>query len=462
MSKEPRPHFAWTAAVVAAVAVLSIAAWWLWSRPDRAPTDGSTPSIEGGQGSESASSEAAAEAGRKAAIQEADRAMEADRFQAADELLDRAEEEFGWSEALRATGTRLSLRETAFREALRPIEFRIESLVVGPEDEGAELYARYTIEGVPVFASELLKPTTHEQSVHGGHGIERSHVAVLRTSLTRGASLEIVEPGGIFDSDEVLFGPIPINPLPNAQGGQLDYTDDARVLSVSVSYRPSPFEPGVHVDGRPADPPVDATAAQLFAAITSAKMRDDLEVAATLQARLALEFPDHRDLAFFTESIKARADVLRQNRSTATFTILELAVDPRSNGDDDETTLWATGGDSPAFRASIRTTDGQVLAEAEDARTAPYLIPGGAQPAPAGNVLRVVARGTAPLTLVVKDSSPRFSSRVVGAIDLPVNLSELPQGTGTIVVERQPRVLIQPGSEPNRIRRVVLRWTVTR
>ena len=462
MSKKPSPHFAWTAVVVLAVAVLSVAAWLLWSRPESAPSGATAPAVEGSPDSEPAAMAAQADAARKAAIQSADHAMEMGQFQAAAETLDRAEERFGWSDELRATATRLSLRESAFREALRPIEFRIESLVVDPEAGDVELYARYTVEGVPVFASELLVPTNLEGSVDGNRGLERSHIAVLRTSFARGLSLEIVEPGGIFDSDEVLFGPMPLSPLPNTEGGQLDSTDaDARVLSVCVSYRASPFEPGVHMDDRPAEPPADATADQLFHGITLALQRDDIMVASALKDRLAAAFPAHRDLEFFTKSIQARTDILRQNRSTTTFTILELTVDPRPDGAG-ETALWASAGQAPAFHSSIRTTDGLVLADTEDARTAPYLIPGGTRPAPAGNVLRVVARGAAPLTLVVKDSSPRFSSRVVGDIDLPVSLSELPRGTGTIVIERQPRVLIQPGSEPNRIRRVVLRWTVAR
>ncbi len=460
MSEESRPHLAWTAAVLVAVAALSAAAWWLWSDSDEG-------ALESGEGSTTetpagGTAPVDAEAQRKAAIEAADRAMEEGRFQAANKALDQAEDRFGWSEDLGATAARLALRETSFREALRPIEFRIESVVVGPEDEDAELYARYSIEGVPVFASELLALTTHEQSVDGGHSFERSHVAVLRTSFARGASLEIVEPGGIFDRDEVLFGPIPLSPLPNTEGGQRDYPDaDARVRLISVSYRPSPFEPGVHIDDRPSLPPADATAARLVDGFTAALQRDDLEIATALNERLGSEFPGHRDLEYHSERIAERADILRQNHTTATFTILELAVDPRPDGDDGMT-LWASGGEAPAFRTSIRTTDDQVLAAVKDAKTAPYLIPGGTAPAPDGNVLHVFARGSAPLVLVVKDSSPRFSSRVVGDIDLPVTLSELPRGSGTIVLERQPRVLVQPGSEPNRIRRVVLRWNVTR
>lgn len=465
MSKPTRPHLAWTAAVILTVAALSVAAWWLWSGSGKDASSGGESAQAEDSGQTTApgeSAEAIADAGRQAAAEGADRAMEEGRFEDAAETLAEAEERFGWSELLGATGARLTLRESAFREALRPVEFRIESLVVGAEDQDAQLYARYTLDGVPVFASEFLELTTHEQTVDGSLGFGRSHVAVLRTSLARGVSLEILEPGGIFDSDEVLLGPIPLNPLPSTEGGRLDFADaDSRVRSISVSYRPSPFQPGVHVDGRPPMPPVDATADQLFDALTSAIERDDLEIARLLNERLAAEHPAHPDLGFIAGRIQDRSDFLVQNRTAASFTIVELAVDPRPSGTD-ETTLWATGGEAPAFHASIRSTDDHVLAQATDGRTAPYLVPGDPKPAPVGNVLDVFAWGGAPLVLVVKDTSPRFSSRIVGDMDLPVNLSELPEGSGTIVVERLPRVLIEPGSEPNRIRRVVLRWTVTR
>jgi hypothetical protein len=466
MFKKPRPDLLWTAAVALAVVALSLAAWKLWSRPSGPGTDsgsgleGVHPGADTGAGAGATGEQAEAE--RAAAAAAADQAMEEGRFRAASEILNGAEDGFGWSEVLGEASARLALREADFREALRPVEFRIESIVVGPEDEAAELYARYRIEGTPVFASEPLALTTLEQSVDGGFAFERSHVAVLRTSFARGASLEIVEPGGIFDSEDVLLGPIQLSPLPETEGGRLDYPDaDARVRSISVSYRTSPYEPGVHIDRRPSAPPADATAAHLVEAFRIALLQDDLEIAKRLEERLATEFPGDPSINYLAERIAARTESLQQNHTRATFTILEFTVDPRPDGDDGWA-LWASGGEAPSFRSTIRTTDGRVLAETDDAKTAPYLTPGGTEPPPEGNVLHVFARGAAPLTLVVKDSSPRFSSRIVGDIDLPVTLGALPRGTGTIVIERQPRVLIQPGSEPNRIRRVVLRWAVTR
>ncbi|QDV05595.1 hypothetical protein Poly30_10930 [Planctomycetes bacterium Poly30] len=460
MSKVERPHLAWTAAVLGAVAALSGAAWWLWSRPGATPE---APPIATAPESAPPSTDPNAERADelRSVLDAASIHIENARFRAAAHALEAAEERFGWSEEIGATAARLALREASYREALRPIEFRIEALTA-PSESTVELYARFSLEGVPVFATELLQASEEGRPLMGGLVPARSHLAVLRTSFAIGASLEIVEPGGIFDSEEVLFGPVPLSPLPITEGGQLDFVDpDARVRTLVVSYRPSPFEPGVHVDGVPPLPPPDATAAQLVDSITAALGRDALDTATVLQARLNSEFTDHPDASFFAERIEARREFLLQNRTTATFTILELSVDPRPSGDR-ETKLWASGGSAPDFHSSIRTTDDVVLASTGDDRTAPYLIPGSPEPPPPGNVLRVVARGAAPLLLVVKDSAPRFSSRVVGAVDLPVSLADLPRGTGTIVIERNPRVLIQPNSEPNRIRRVVLRWSVAR
>lgn len=470
MSKVERPHLAWTAAVLAAVAVLFVAAWWLWSRPGAEESVGGpgAPSEQGSTGSATGeSSEVDPRAERagllNSALAAASEAIEGSRFAEAAKALAEAEEQFGWSDEIEAVSMRLSLREASYRETLRPIEFRIEGLAAeSPDEEDSELYARFSIEGVPVFATELLSPTDTGQPLGSGRLPSRSHFATLRTSFALGATLEIVEPGGIFDSEDVVFGPVPLSPLPMTRGGQLEYHDaDARVRSLLVTYRRSPFQPGVHVDEVPPEPPADATAAQLVNAITAALGRDALDSAAALHGRLTAEFPSHPDASYIPERLKDRRESLRQNRTSATFTILELSVDPRPSGDSG-TKLWATGGSAPEFHTSIRTTDDLVLTSTGDEKTVPYLVPGAAEPAPAGNVLRVVARGAAPLVLVVKDSAPRFSSRVVGTVDLPVTLSELPRGTGTIVVERNPRVLIQPNSEPNRIRRVVLRWSVTR
>ena len=72
----------------------------------------------------------------------------------------------------------------------------------------------------------------------------------------------------------------------------------------------------------------------------------------------------------------------------------------------------------------------------------------------------VSARGDARLQLVVVDTSPTFSSTEVGAVELPVTLAELPRGSGTLTVEREPSVLVLPSSDANRVRRVVLRYSV--
>ncbi|MGK0482924.1 MAG: hypothetical protein ACJAQ3_002906 [Planctomycetota bacterium] len=470
MPKDERPHFAWTAAVIAAASILAVTAWWLWSRPDAAPVDGSdAPGGAAGSVPEGGSSEPAEdpgearEEGLRAALARASKAMDDGRFREAAEVIDSAEDRFGWSERLREVVTRLSMRESTYREALRPIEFRIENLITNrAEDESDELYARYSIEGVPVFASQLLETLADKGPTAAVVSTSRHHFAVLRTSFATGVTLEIVQPGGIFDSEDVVFGPIQFSPLPLTEGGSLVFADaDSRLHSMTISYHPSRFEPGIHIDARPPQPPADATAARLVDAIMAAVGRDDLEMATTLHGRLSTQATSKRDVEFTASHIETRRDALRQNRTTATFTILELSVDPRPT-DDQETKLWASGGSAPAFHASIRTTDGRVLESSGDEPTAPYLIPGSTDPAPEGNVLHVVARGDAPLVLVVKDSAPRFSSRVVGDIDLPVSLDDLPRGSGTIVIERSPRVLILPNSEPNRIRRLVLRWSVTR
>ncbi|MEM8710439.1 MAG: hypothetical protein AAGG01_05770 [Planctomycetota bacterium] len=464
MSEPKRPHLAWTAAVVGALALLALAAWWLWAGSDDPSQGDAEPGSEQEQGGASdGASESDSEidertVARAAALTGAEDALEAGRFTIAAERLAALEERFGWSDEVEALSTRLELRESAYREALRPIEFRIESLKTEPY----EIYARFSLEGSPVFATEFLVPDPSPDEATSLGLPATSHIAVLRTSLAVGATLELVEPGGLFEGERVVFGPVPLSPLPIPEGGTREFNDDdAPVRSLSIAYRPSPFTPGVHVDDPSPSPPVDATAAQLMDAVTGAIAKDDLDGATHLLDRLAAEHEGHSEEAFARERIANRRASLLQNRTRATFTIIELSVDPRAKGPE-ETALWATDGEAPSFRSSIRTTDDLILAEAKDGKTVPYLIPGQPEDAPPGNVLEVSARGSAPLTLVVKDSSPRFSTRVVGALDLPVTLAQLPRGTGTIVVERQPHVLVLPESDSNRIRRVVLRWSVAR
>ena len=72
----------------------------------------------------------------------------------------------------------------------------------------------------------------------------------------------------------------------------------------------------------------------------------------------------------------------------------------------------------------------------------------------------MTARGDAAIELAVFDTSPTFSSTRVGSVTLPVVLAELPGGSGTLTMEREPSVLVLPASEANRVRRVVLRYSV--
>lgn len=456
MAEGEKPHYAWIA-IVGGIAVLLLgAAWWTWSslRSDdrEAPSaPSSTGPRSAGTGStgetpEGRSGDDSAEA-RDRALAAIGTDIDADEFERARDGLAKAEASFGWSEPLAELHARLDLHENAYRAELRPLEFRVETL----ESSSEELYARYSIEGTRVFESEPLVAD------YGAAGTERrANVFHARTSMRLGVTVEFLEPGGMFRGDDVVFGPIELGPLPDTAGGRLEFEDaDAGIDRLVVHYGPSPFVPGVHPDEVPTLPRVGARASEIVASATNAIASDHLDVANEALDRLRAEHPGHEEVAFIERRIEAQREALGRNRTTIRLVVLELAVDPKPDGKP-----WATGGSAPSFRCTVEADDRQIASS--DGQVAPFVPAVDALDPPKGNVLVATARGDAKLRVVVKDTSPTFGSTVVGSIALPETLSRFPVGTGVATSEREPTVLVLPKDDQNRVRRMVVRWTVTR
>ncbi len=455
MTDRQRPHYVWITVVAVGAAVLAGVAWWLWSTAGDAGGQ-AAPSSEGaaaatdpggpaGPGTAEAPGRAEqARAGRERAA----RAIEERQFVEASRQLDALEKKYGWTTELATLRAGLELREALFRSAPRPIEFRIESL----DTTRTGLFARFSVEDTVVFVTENLALNPDKTDT-----ASRTNLVTLRTSLNAGATVEILEKGGLFGGDEIVLGPVSLAPLTEPGGGRLEFRDaDAQVSRLAVRYRPSPFVAGVHPDTLLTSPPPDATPSDLIDFATRALALDDLASAEEALTRLGASAPTSPDVAFLGERIAARRESLKRNRTTARFSILELCADPRAG-----TSPWATGGDAPSFKCSIRSAS-ETLATTEGGATAPFLVPDDVAAPPTGNLLRVTARGEDKLSFVVTDTSPTFGSREVGRVELPKSLGELPRGSGLMVIEREPTVLVLPASDANRLRRVVLRWTVER
>ncbi|MEM9380328.1 MAG: hypothetical protein AAGB93_10310 [Planctomycetota bacterium] len=437
MTERERPHLAWTGLVVVALVGLAVVAYWMWSRQ---AFQGGDP----GGGSGTMVTDGPLD-GSLAAIEAA---IERGAFDEAARLVEEARARLGPTEHLDALAARIALRSDAFRSTLRPIEFRVERLEQ-PDGEGA-LWARVRLDGRAVLATDDLAPSLDDAG-DGGH----ANLFTVRTSFDRGCSLELVRSGGMFSGDEVVFGPVEVGPLADVEGGLLELEDpDAPGIRVVTRYRTSPFEPGLTLDEPPSIPPAGANESALVAAIVEALSLERVEAAGEALSRLTATAPAHPDLAFLGESIAERRESLMRNLRTVRFVAVEAACDPRLSG-----APWAAGGRPSALRARIEA-DGETAAKATGGPTVPFLLPGSTLDPPRGNVLRVTARGDAPLVLVVADASPTIGARRVGSIDLPVTLADLPKGSGTLVVEREPTVLVLPEDDENRLRRIVLRWTV--
>ncbi len=441
MSDRQSPHLIWTGAVLVGAMALGSVAYWLWA-PQGSGVQTGDPATGGGSGTASDPAVAA-----RTAIAAA---IELGEFTEADRLLAEARSLHGESKALQALTTRLGLRSGAFRATLRPIEFRVESYETDQEFD--LLFARVSLGGQRVLATEELLP-----SFGLGEQGRRANLFTLRTSFDRGASIELVEKGGMFGSDTVIFGPVDLAPLPQVDGGLLEFEDpDAPITRLVVGYRISPFTAGLFPDDVLSEPPTGSSPDELVLAASAALAVDRLDLARVIHNRLRAIAPEHLDAEFMDSRIRRRAETLERNQLTVHFVVVEAACDPRANGKP-----WSSSGSPPSFRTRIEAA-GTVVATTSGGPTIPYLVPGETLDPPEGNVLTVAARGDAPLTLLIVDTSPTFRARKVGSIDLELTLSDLPRGTGTLVVEAEPTVLVLPDDEANRLRRVVLRWTVQR
>ena len=432
-----RPHLRWTAAVLAAVAVLVVVAFEVWSGPGPVsePSPAKAPG-PAGPAPDPAEAELAA----------AERALEAGLVEEAALRLADLEGSRGMSERTASLGRRIELRVRALRAALRPIEFRVESF----ETELEQVFARVRLEGEVVHSSGSLAP-----SFARAGGSRRANLFTLRTSFDRGVTLELVEPGGLIGGPTVVFGPVDVSALPHLSGGIVEFEDpDAPVKRLVVRYAASPYTPGVRPDE--ARTPVDPTASPEALVGAAAGAIDDarLDDARGLLDRLHEVDPRNADRAFLEQRLVDRDEALRRNLRTARFVLVELACDPSSEG-----TSWSEDGAEPAFAVRV-LADRERVAATRGGPTAPFLVLEDNLAPPPGNVLEVTARGDAALRLEVVDTSPTFSSTSVGTVELPISLAGLSRGSGTITVEREPSVMVLPAGDPNRVRRVVLRYSV--
>lgn len=450
MSPKERPHVVWTAIVLLGVASLGGIAWWLWARPsgpaepgDEAPHDSESDEAAALR---SAEERAAAElANAKATIAVA---IERSEFTAAHGAIESARKRVGENADLDDLSQRLDLRLNAYRSEIRSMEFRIDSFESDPSV--STVFARYTVRGTPVFSSSLLVPN-FAMAPQGQH----ANFVTLRTSLDKGVSIELIEPAGYFGSDETLLGPLVLEMAPDKRGGRLTFEDpDALVRRLVISYRPSPYKTGLNAESSLQAVPADATSNELLAGLTAALDADRLKAAEELLERLRTSDPEHPDAAFAAKQITNHEERLRRNVTVARFVVVEACCDPRPSGK-----LWASSGDAPSFRVAIHAEE---RAYDGDGKLAPYIVPGIALDPPPGNVITMQERGDAPLHFEMRDTSPTFGSSDVGATGLGISLSDLPRGKGTLVIERDPSVLILPESDENRLRRLVLRWTVER
>lgn len=436
-----KPHLRWTAAVLGAIAVLGLLAYRVWSggaQPAQdeagASAEPDTPPIAMPEDPVAAGLLAAEEALDRGLIEEAALRVEELRAQHGDSV------------PAADLAQRIQLRVAAHRAALRPMAFRIESF----ETELDAVFARVRIGGEVVHSSGLLVPSFSRAS-----GARRANVFTVRTSFDLGVTLELVEPGGLISGPEVVFGPVEVSALPHLTGGIVEFEDpDAPVTNLVVRYTRSLFQPGLTPDRTSGSTDSGATPSELVQAIVGSLDGDRLAEAAGLLTQLESLDPDHSDSAFLRKRLEDREVALRRNQRTVRLVLLEVACDPAAGG-----SAWSGDGSEPDFEVRA-SADGEDVAETGGGATAPFLVFEDNLAPPPGNVLEVTARGDATVELTVYDTSPTFSSTRVGSVTLPVVLAQLPGGSGTLTMEREPSVLVLPASDPNRVRRIVLRYSV--
>ncbi len=436
-----KPHLRWTAAVLGAIAILGLLAYRVWAG-DVPPSDEELSPTAGSDALPISPPEDPVAAALLAAEEALDRGLIEEASLRVKEL----RQAHGDSGAAAKLAQRIQLRVAAHRAALRPMAFRVESF----ETDLDAVFARVRLGGEVVHSSGLLVPSFSRAS-----GARRANVFTVRTSFDRGVTLELVEPGGLISGPEVVFGPVEVSALPHLTGGIVEFEDpDAPVTNLVVRYTASLFQPGLTPDRarRGVDP--GATPSELVRAVTDALDGARLSEAAELLAQLESQEPDHSDAAFLRQRLKDREVALRRNLRTVRLVLLEVACDPAADG-----SPWSGDGSEPDFEVRA-IADGEDVAETGGGATAPFLVIEDNLAPPPGNVLEVTARGDATVELAVYDTSPTFSSTRVGAVMLPVVLAELPGGSGTLTMEREPSVLVLPASDPNRVRRVVLRYSV--
>ncbi len=437
-----KPHLRWTAAVIGAIAVLGLLAYQVWAGGDP-PVETSGPASPHGTDARPA---VEPEDPMAAALLAAEQALDRGLIEEAALRLEELRATHGDSEPAADLAQRIQLRVAAHRAALRPMAFRIESF----ETELDSVFARVRLGGDIVHSSGLLVPSFSRAS-----GARRANVFTVRTSFDRGVTLELVEPGGLISGPEVVFGPVEVSALPHLTGGIVEFEDpDAPVKNLVVRYTHSLFEPGLTPDRAPGSVDSSATPSELVRAIADALDGARLSEAAALLTRLATDAPDHADAAFLRQRLEDREVALRRNLRTVRFVLLEVACDPKPGS-----SAWSGDGSEPDFEVRAIADEGTV-AETGGGATAPFLVIEDNLAPPPGNVLEVTARGDATIELAVFDTSPTFSSTRVGSVTLPVVLAELPGGSGTLTMEREPSVLVLPASDANRVRRVVLRYSV--
>ena len=437
-----KPHLRWTAAVLGAIAVLGLLAYRVWAGEDPKVETGGAASPDGTD----APPAAAPVDPVAAALLAAEDALDRGLIEEAALRLEELRETHGDSEPAADLAQRIQLRVAAHRAALRPMEFRIESF----ETELDAVFARVRLGGEVVHSSGLLVPSFSRAS-----GARRANVFTVRTSFDRGVTLELLEPGGLISGPEVVFGPVEVSALPHLTGGIVEFEDpDAPVKNLVVRYTRSLFRPGLTPDRAPDSVDSGATPSELVRAIAAALDGARLSEAAALLTRLETDAPDHADATFLRQRLGDREVALRRNLRTVRFVLLEVACDPKPGG-----SPWSGDGSEPDFEVRA-IADEETVAETGGGATAPFLVIEDNLAPPPGNVLEVTARGDATIELAVFDTSPTFSSTRVGSVTLPVVLAELPGGSGTLTMEREPSVLVLPASDANRVRRVVLRYSV--
>ena len=436
-----KPHLRWTAAVLGAIAVLGLLAYRVWV--GGAPPAQEPVGVTAGSGARPI---AQPEDPVAAALLAAEQALDRGLIEEAALRVEELREVHGDSGPAADLEQRIQLRVAAHIAALRPMAFRVESF----ETELDAVFARVRLGGEIVHSSGLLVPSFSRAS-----GARRANIFTVRTSFDRGVTLELVEPGGLISRPEVVFGPVEVSALPHLTGGIVEFEDpDAPVTNLVVRYTASLFQPGLTPDRAPRGIDPGATPSELVRAVAEALDGARLSEAAELLTRLESQEPDHSDAAFLRQRLEDREVALRRNLRTVRLVLLEVACDPAADG-----SPWSGDGSEPDFEVRA-VADGEEVAETGGGATAPFLVIEDNLAPPPGNVLEVTARGDATVELAVYDTSPTFSSTRVGAVTLPVVLAELPGGSGTLTMEREPSVLVLPANDPNRVRRVVLRYSV--